>query len=170
MAKIKQTHGEGFTLLDDGKYVLKFQEIIMGKQTFINRDTGLQETKPNIKFIMEVVSGPHYNPEEENVGVTIWYFTPTTFSTHEKCLLMKVVKAAMFGGNFPPEDYDLDTDHLLDRLVEGVVGTYENKNGVEKNNITAWKPLPEQPVFDVDAEFVAPVVTTAADETDEIPF
>ena len=169
---IKQTSGDGFTLLDNpARYVMRITEATEGRQSFLNRDTNQMEEKPNVKFVYEVLSGPHYGNNEEFEGVTLWYFTPQTFSTHPKCKLMNMVKEVMFGGNFPPADYDLELDHLIGRVVECKVGEWTSKEGVVKNSIDGFKALPDQPVFDTDAPFEAPAQEALpTDETDEIPF
>lgn len=121
--QVAQTEVGDYETLPMGEYLGVITEIEAGEGQY----------GPNLKYVFRVSEGEYENEE-------LWTWTSQKFSQHEKCVLMRYVRA-VFGGEVP-NSYQLDTDDLLNKPVIAKIGTREvvvDGKTVEKNKVLGFK-------------------------------
>lgn len=102
---------------------------------------------PQLRFKFYLVDG-------EQAGQEVIGWSTATFSPRSK--LYAWAKAA-FGGREIPETYDLNTDHLVGKLVILVLGVKAGDDGAEFNRIEDVRPATPVPAAPAAAPGRGPV-------------
>lgn len=116
--QVKQTR---YVALPAGEYRARIGEV--------NQETGKYGPQLRVRF---------YLLDGEIAGQEVIGWAAATFSPRSK--LYKWVQAA-FGGRAIPEGYDLNTDHVLNKIVVLVLAVKTGEDGLEYNRIDDVKPI-----------------------------
>ena len=155
--EFKQTSGEGadWVVVPTGEY--------LGQITKVEEDVG--KFGPTLKFFFDI------DNQGEVVEIVGW--TSQKFSRHPKNKLMQWAKAVF--GKPIPEDYNLDTDHLLNKPVTVVVQRLPKLANGEEQFDEEGKQLFTNKVLELQvapggATVPPPAPKVPEYEEDQIPF
>lgn len=117
--KIEQTHYEA---LPTGEYTALITSVAPAKSQYGDQ----------LLFKFQIIKPAEY---AEN---TLQAWTGQNFTAKSK--LFQLVENALFGGGKIPDDYILDTDDLINKLVRLVVLERTRDDGTLGNKIDSYKP------------------------------
>lgn len=150
MATIKQTAGAA--QIPTGEYVAKF--------VAFTEDEG--QYGPQLKATIQIAEGPHK-------GDTMTAWASKAFSPKSK---LYAWAQAVFGKDIPA-NYDLDTDHLLNRPFVAVIVVKPAKDGTgEFSRLDNCKPLRKNGAAPAAKPTPAPAPVPVAEEAEpaDVPF
>jgi len=119
-----------FEILEPGRYTLELTEIAES----IGKKYQSEEEEVRLKWKFQTIK----ERNSENEAFTVFFFTRTIFTTHEKNKLNKVIKG-LFGKQLSVEEFNkIDSDELIGKRVDVLVENNERPDGRVFTNITTF--------------------------------